>query len=110
MNKIATDAEAKPGEIIDNDPLGVGYKPKATISVNGGPKIDAFSNEGQKLLASTVAQIAEGSDTPTVSINDGPAYPLGSQEAEEAVQNLRARAAINREDGGALQHADTKAA
>lgn len=33
-------------------------KPKATVSINGGPKIDATSPEAQKALADAAAQLA----------------------------------------------------
>jgi hypothetical protein len=63
-----------------------------TVRINGGPALDADSDEGRKALAGArrdLQKAADKGESIGVQINDGPELTLGSAEADEAIANLK---------------------
>lgn len=63
-------------------------KPKATVSINGGPKIDAESPEAIEALSKAAAELGENPESVVVSFDVGPELPINSLAAEEAFNAL----------------------
>lgn len=94
---LATGTELELFEKSKTEPAGAEpvVPPKesgATVSINGGPKVDALSEEGQAILKEAgekAAEAAAAGEPIMVSINDGQAYAVGSPELEAELEKLK---------------------
>jgi len=79
-------AKQKPDD--DKQAAKEAEKPKATVSINGGPKLDATSPEAQEALSKAAAELGADPSSVFVSFDGGPELAINSLAAEEAFNAL----------------------